>query len=74
MPSGSKVKTAKAGLKENFAIMREQKQTCLNYAEREQSQDRKSGIKGERRHEKGERREGKESIESIEMLGILDRL
>ena len=54
--------------------MREQKQTCLNYAEREQSQDRKSGIKGERRNENGERREGKESIESIEMLGILDRL
>ena len=42
--------------KGNFAIKREQNQTCLNYAEREQSQDRKSGIKAESRKEKSERR------------------
>ena len=29
---------------ENFASKREQNQTCLNYAEREQSQDRRAGL------------------------------
>ena len=32
--------------KENFAIKREQRQVYLDSAEREQSQDRKAGLKG----------------------------
>ena len=50
----------KAGLKENFAIKREQRQARLDSAEREQSQDRKAGLKErqERRKEKEEMRKG----------------
>ena len=53
---GERRKEKAESRKEKSASKREQYQTCLNYAEREQSQDRKSGIKGESRKQKGDLR------------------